>query len=215
MSSLASKRIDYYPTERDISELLTKAGLPMSFVNDFTRDYAAIKRNNSESDATIDDLSGRVDLLDEEVVAINMRIDGVDIRIDAVELRLTTVEGEVSTLRIDLDQLRIDFDAHASDRSAHGASGDIVGDLDFATYTKGGVVWLGLPVTNASFGGAPAPSSVGGAPAMYDQIYANSQTAAINSLSGAVSALNGGLLSVTTQLNLLLASLRAAKQIDL
>lgn len=199
MSSLASKRIDYYPTERDISELLTKAGLPMSFVNDFTRDYAAVKRNSQNADGTIDDLSA-------EVVAINIRIDGVELRIDAVELRLTTVEGEVDTLRIDLD-------SHIAAQSAHGATGDIVGTDDYASLTTGGTVLQANAVVNANIVLASPPGPVGGAPAIYDASYADAQSAAINELSSALSTTIVGLNAAISQLNNLMASMRAAKQL--
>lgn len=205
-SSLASKRIDYYPTERDISELLTKAGLPMSFVNDFTRDYAAVKRNSQNADGTIDDLSARVDILDAEVIAINIRIDGVELRIDAVELRLTTVEGEVDTLRIDLD-------AHIAAQSAHGATGDIVGTDDYASLTTGGTVLQANTVGDANPIFASVPSSIGAAPLVYDQAYADSQTTAINLLSSSLFAVILGMNSNTTQFNNLLSSMRTAKQL--
>lgn len=206
MSSLASKRIDYYPTERDIAELLTKAGLPISFVNDFTRDYAAVKRNSQNADGTIDDLSARVDILDAEVIAINIRIDGVELRIDAVELRLTTVEGEVDTLRIDLD-------AHIAAQSAHGATGDIVGTDDYASLTTGGTVLQANTVGDANLIIASVPASIGAAPLVYDQTYTDSQTAAINLLSASLFAVILGLNSNATQFNNLLSSMRTAKQL--
>lgn len=186
----------------------------MSFVNDFTRDYAAIKRNNSESDATIDNINERLTVAEAEIVSLDIRVTANTVAIAALDIRLTTAEGKIDVLRIDLDQLRLELDGHVSSTEAHGSLGDIVGTDNYATLILGGTVKLAASVNDANPVSASPPASVGGAPALYDQSYANSQTSAINDLSSAVSATVSDANLAIAQLNLLMQSMRDALQLE-
>ena len=220
MSSLMSKQIDYFPTESDLAELFKKAGLPQDFSNKFIKDYAAIKRNvdqnaeaTDENTLSIESLDARVDSAETAISALTIRVGNAESAISAIDIRLTTAEGEISTLRIDLDQLRLEFDTHVAAQSAHGATGDIVGTDDYATSLIGGTVLLAAAVADAAPSAATPPAAVAAAPAAYSQAYTDSQTNAINALSTALAQVIVDYNAVVTQLNALLASERAAKQL--
>lgn len=220
MSSLMSKQIDYFPTESDLSELFKKAGLPQEFSNKFIKDYAAIKRNSTETAGAVDEntgsievLTSRVDSAEAAISALTIRVGNTESAISAIDIRLTTAEGEIDTLRIDLDQLRLEFDTHVAAQSAHGATGDIVGTDDYAQPALGGTVFLAAAVADAVQSAVTPPAAVAAAPAAYSQAYADSQTNAINALSTALAQAIIDYNAVVTQLNALLASERAAKQL--
>jgi len=208
MSSLMSKQINYFPTESDLAELFKKAGLPQDFSNKFIKDYAAIKRNVDQNAEATDENTLSIESLD-------IRVTDNTAAITAIDIRLTTAEGEIDTLRIDLDQLRLDFNNHTAAQSAHGATGDIVGTDDYAQPAIGGTVLLAPAVADAAPSTVTPPTAVAAAPATYSQAYTDSQTAAINALSTALAQAIADYNAAVTQLNALLASERAAKQLAL
>lgn len=196
-----SKQIDYFPTESDLADLFSKAGLPREFSNKFIKDYAAIKRNSTETAGAVDENTDSIEVLDS-------RVDSAETAISAIEIRVTTAEGEIGTLRIDLD-------AHVAAESAHGATGNIVGTDDYAQPALGGTVLLAAAVADAVPSAVTPPAAVAAAGAAYSQAYAQAQTDAINALSTALAQAVADFNSVIAQLNALLASERAAKQLAL
>lgn len=206
MPSLVDKRMDYFPTESEISDLFKNMGWPSIPANKFVKDYAALKIGASDVAVAIDGLDARVTIAEAEIVALDVRVTAAEAEIVAIDIRLTTAEGEIEVLRIDLD-------AHVAAESAHGATGDIVGTDDYAQPALGGTVFLGAAVADASLSSVTPPAAVAAAGATYVQAYAQAQTDAINALSTALAQAVTDLNAATTQLNALLASERAAKQI--
>ncbi len=193
---------DYYPTEPEIMRMLSQNSWRMMFA----RDYAAIKGNIS---AAVTATEGNT----ETIVSLDARLDIAEGQIVTILGRLTAIDGEIDTLQADVAQVADDLADHVAAQSAHGATGDIVGTGDYASPTVGGVVLLGAAVANAVASAVTPPASVAAAGATYAQVYAQSQTDAINALSTAVGTLVTDLNAVVTQLNALLASERTAKQI--
>ncbi len=123
-----------------------------------------------------------------------------------------TVEG----LALDLAALEVDAWAHISANSAHGATGAIVGRLDYCTTTAGGVVLQAASVANATSSAVNiVTANVGAAGAAYAQAYAQQQTDLINELKAAVNQLASDLNAAITTLNNSLSTERAAKQREL
>lgn len=216
-----SKQIDYFPTESDLAELFSKAGLPREFSNKFIKDYAAIKRNSAEvagaadeNAADIEALESRVGSAETAITALGVRVGNAESAISAIEIRVTTAEGEIDTLRIDLDQLRLEFDTHVAAQSAHGATGDIVGTDDYAQPALGGTVFLAAAVANAAASTVSVTSpNATAAPAAYNQAQAQSVVTLANEMKGDINTLVDNFNALTTQFNALLASERAAKQL--
>lgn len=123
-----------------------------------------------------------------------------------------TVEG----LALDLAALEVDTEAHISANSAHGATGSIVGRLDYCTTTAGGVVLQAASVANAASSAVNiVTANVGAAGALYAQAYAQQQTDLINELKAAVNQLASDLNAAITILNNSLSTERTAKQREL
>lgn len=125
--------------------------------------------------------------------------------LDALTVRVTTAEGEIDTLQTDLT-------AHVNAQVAHGSNGDVVGNLDYAAPTVGGVVWLASAVGDATPSAITPPVAPGTAGAAYAQAYAQSQTDAINALITNVIGLQTALNSAIDVLNSSLVTERSAKQ---
>jgi len=180
--------IDYAPTEADIKRMLTSGNWQALL----SRDYAGVKQS----------VGSTINQTNNNSVSIE-QLDG----------RLTTAEGQIVQIIGRVDELEAGLDTHVADRSAHGATGNIVGTLDFCTTAIGGVVLLGGAVPNAYNPGASVPSGVGPAPATYDQAYTDEQSANINGLINSVAEVATMATNAINTLNALLAALRAAKQI--
>lgn len=193
---------DYYPTESEIMRMLSQNSWRMMFA----RDYAAIKGNIS---AAVSATEGNTDTIE----SLDARLDIVEGKITVIIGRLADIDAEIDTLQDDVALVADNLATHVAAESAHGATGDIVGTGDYATALVGGVVLLGSAVTDAAPSAVTPPAAVAAAGATYAQVYAQSQTDAINALSTAVGTLVTDLNAVVTQLNALLASERAAKQI--
>jgi hypothetical protein len=190
----SAKQTEYLLTESDIRQQLGKL-VPDRFI----KDYAAMKGNTSG-------LAGDVERIDAEIVDIEGRLVIVEGQIVAIDVRLTTAEGQIIDLRTDLDD-------HVADTSAHGATGNIVGTDDYASPTVGGTVLLAAAVSDATPSFAVIPTAPGSAPLVYDPAYADAQTAAISALIAYASNIQITMNTAIAQLNALLASERAAKQL--
>lgn len=195
-------QVDYYPTEAEIMRMLSQNSWRMMFA----RDYSAIKGNIS---AAVTATEGNT----ESIESLDARLDTVELQIVGIIGRLDTAESEIDTLQLDVAQVADDLADHVAAQSAHGANGDIVGTNDYAAALVGGTVLLGAAVADASPSAVTPPAPIAAAGAAYSQVYAQSQTDAINALSTAVSTLVTDLNAAIAQLNALLASERAAKQI--
>ena len=122
-------------------------------------------------------------------------------------LAATDVQGAI-------DEVDGDLATHVNADSAHGASGDVVGNTDFATGGTGGVVNLAANVADPSVTTtAIATVDVGAAPVVYSQAYTQSQTNLINECKAKINSLvNSDVLDLITQLNAFLAANQTAKQ---
>jgi hypothetical protein len=184
---------NYIFTEAELQRTLG-GKLPDQFI----KDYIASKTNSQ----------ALLDAIDKNTVDIEqlfLDLAATDDALAALTIRVTTAEGEIDTLQIDLTN-------HIAAQSAHGASGDVVGNLDYAAASTGGVVWLATAVGDAVDSATTPPSSVGAAPAAYNQTYEQTHADAINDLIGNVIDLQNALNSAIDVINSSLATERTAKQ---
>lgn len=184
---------NYIFTEAELQRTLG-GKLPDQFI----KDYIASKTNSQ----------ALLDAIDKNTVDIEqlfLDLAATDDALAALTIRVTTAEGEIDTLQLDLTN-------HIAAQSAHGASGDVVGNLDYAAASTGGVVWLATAVGDAVDSTTTPPSSVGAAPAAYNQTYEQTQADAINDLIGNVIDLQNALNSAIDVINSSLATERTAKQ---
>lgn len=164
----------------------------------FIKDYIASKTNSQA-------LLEAIDKNTVDIEQLFLDLAATDDALAALTIRVTNAEGEIDTLQIDLTN-------HIADTIAHGASGDVVGNLDYAAASTGGVVWLATAVGDALDSATTPPSSVGAAPAAYNQAYEQTQADAINDLIGNVIDLQNTLNSAIDVINSSLATERTAKQ---
>lgn len=184
---------NYIFTEAELQRTLG-GKLPDQFI----KDYIASKTNSQ----------ALLDAIDKNTVDIEqlfLDLAATDDALAALTIRVTNAEGEIDTLQLDLTN-------HIAAQSAHGASGDVVGNLDYAAASTGGVVWLATAVGDAVDSATTPPSSVGAAPAAYNQVYEQTQADAINDLIGNVIDLQNALNSAIDVINSSLATERTAKQ---
>ena len=184
---------NYIFTEAELQRTLG-GKLPDQFI----KDYIASKTNSQALLEAIDKNTVDIETIFADLVDIEAEIAGLDARV-------TTVEGDVATLQTDLTN-------HIADTETHGATGDIVGNLDYCTSLVGGVVLEAVAVADAGAASITPPTALGAAGATYLQAYAQSQTDAINTLITNVTDLRNFLNSAITVINSSLASERGAKQ---
>lgn len=199
--------VDYLPTEREISQVLERS----DWKKLFSRDYSANKGNLGRTvDAT--------DANTADIVLIKVRLDGVESRLDAAEgkiveldLRLTTAEGKIVDIDARLVTAEQTLYPHVAASVAHGASGDIVGNTDFATELVGGVVLRSRTVPYAPTIVLNPPALIGAAPAAYSQAYAQQQTDAINALIADANSTQNGFSLFKTEFDKLIDEMKLAK----
>lgn len=191
---MANPRLqNYIFTEAELQRTLG-GKLPDQFI----KDYIASKTNSQA-------LLEAIDKNTVDIEQLFLDLAATDDALAALTIRVTTAEGEIDTLQIDLTN-------HIAAQSAHGASGDVVGNLDYAAASVGGVVWLATAVGDAVDSATTPPSSVAAAPAAYNQVYEQTQADAINDLIGNVIDLQNALNSAIDVINSSLATERTAKQ---
>lgn len=184
---------NYIFTEAELQKTLG-GKLPDQFI----KDYIASKANSTALLEAIDKNTVDIETIFADLVDINTELAGLDARV-------TTIEGDVAALQSDLTD-------HIADTETHGSTGDIVGNLDYASSSVGGVVLEAVAVADAGTATVTPPAALGAAGAAYVQAYAQSQTDAINTLITNVTDLRNFLNSAITVINSSLASERGAKQ---
>lgn len=199
--------VDYLPTEREINQVLERA----DWKKLFSRDYSANKGNLGRTvDAT--------DANTADIVMIKVRLDGVEDRLDIAEgkiieldLRLTTAEGQIVDIDARLVTVEETLYPHVAASRAHGSAGDIVGNLDFATESIGGVVLRCRLVPYAPTIVLTPPALIGAAPAAYSQAYAQQQTDAINALIADANSTQTGFNLYKIEFDTLIDEMKLAK----
>lgn len=190
---MANKLTNYLLTEQDVSRALQGA-VPAVFV----KDYVAGKNNASSMLAQIDENTADILVINGQITTINGQI--------------TTINGEILVINGQISTLTTNLNNHVAAQSAHGSTGDIVGTDDYCTASVGGTVLLAAAQANASTATITPPVALGAAPAAYNQVYAQSQTDAINTLITNVSDLRTTLNALVGVVNNMLATERTAKQ---
>jgi hypothetical protein len=185
---------DYIPTERDLFNLIGE-----QWPDKLRKDYIASKFNSAQLLQFINE--NTADIAD------------IQLQLTVINGQITVINGQIVTLQSDLEIVADDLADHTADSTTHGASGDIVGNLNYAAPTVGGVVWLASAVANATASSVTvaAPSATA-APALYDQTQAQTVVTLANELKTDVTQLVADLNAAITQLNAMLASERTAKQ---
>lgn len=184
---------NYIFTEAELQRTLG-GKLPDQFI----KDYIASKANSQA-------LLEAIDKNTVDIEQLFLDLAATDDALAALTIRVTNAEGEIDTLQIDLTN-------HIAAQSAHGASGDVVGNLDYAAASVGGVVWLATAVGDALDSAVTPPTALAAAPATYVQAYEQSQSDAINSLINNITTLKNDLNSAIDVINSSLATERTAKQ---
>lgn len=184
---------NYIFTEAELQRTLG-GKLPDQFI----KDYIASKANSQALLEAID--KNTVDIAD------------IKLQITTINGQITAINGQIVTLQSDLGIVADDLADHVAAQSAHGANGDVVGNLDYAAASTGGVVWLAAAVGDAVDSATVTPVAVPAAGAVYLQAYAQSQTDAINDLAANVDDLQNALNAAIDVINSSLATERTAKQ---
>jgi hypothetical protein len=190
---MANRLRNYVFTEAELQRVLGG-----KFPDQFIKDYIAGKANAEALLATID--------------ANTADIEGIQLQLTAINGQITVINGQIVTLQTDVSAVTSSLNSHIAAQSAHGATGDIVGTLDYCTATVGGVVLLATAVGDAAETTTLPPSAVAAAPAAYNQTYAQSQTDAINALINNITDLANALNSAVDVINSSLVTERTAKQ---
>ncbi len=190
---MANRLRNYVFTEAELQRVLGG-----KFPDQFIKDYIAGKANTEALLVTIDENTADIEDIQLQLTVINGQI--------------TVINGQIVTLQTDVSAVTSSLNAHIAAQSAHGASGDIVGTLDYCTAIVGGVVLLATAVGDAAETTTLPPSAVGAAPAAYNQTYAQSQTDAINALINNITDLANALNSAVDVINSSLVTERTAKQ---
>lgn len=184
---------NYIFTEAELQRTLG-GKLPDQFI----KDYIASKTNSQA-------LLEAIDKNTVDIEQLFLDLAATDDALAALTIRVTNAEGEIDTLQLDLTN-------HIADTITHGASGDIVGNLNYAAASVGGVVWLATAVGDALDSAVTPPTALAAAPATYVQGYEQSQSDAINSLISNITTLKNDLNSAIDVINSSLATERTAKQ---
>lgn len=190
---MANRLRNYVFTEAELQRVLGG-----KFPEQFIKDYIAGKTNTESLLSAID--------------ANTADIEDIQLQLTVINGQITVINGQIVTLQTDVDAVETALDAHVSASSAHGATGDIVGTLDYCTDAVGGVALLATAVGDAAETTTLPPSSVAAAPATYVQSYAQSQTDAINALINNITDLTNALNSAVDVINSSLVTERTAKQ---
>jgi hypothetical protein len=184
---------DYIPTERDLFNLIGE-----QWPEKLRKDYIASKFNFAQLLQFINE--NTADIAD------------IQVQITTIDGQIVTIQADIATLESDLEIVADDLADHVAATVAHGATGDVVGNLNYASSAVGGVVLEAVAVADAGTASIAPPAVLAAAGAAYSQAYAQSQTDAINTLITNVVDLRNFLNSAITVINSSLASERGAKQ---
>lgn len=191
-------RSQYYVTESELSKLFAQTGLPPNFQYQFTRDYAALKRDLNSNDDTIVELDSRLTAAESDINTLTISFDTLNL----------TVVG----IQSDIESLDTSLNAHVGATSAHGASGNLVGTNNFCTLATGGVVKLAAAITDQPASTVNVTASPNAAGAAYVQADAQTWVIMLNDLKTQLNTLKTDYNSLVTKFNAVLASDRTASQ---
>lgn len=188
---------DYVPTEADLFKLVGD-----TWPERLRKDYIAGKFS---TDQLLQLINANIKSIEDLELALQALTDEFNTFEGTVNAKFVIIDGQIADITLELDD-------HIADVVAHGSTGDIVGNLDYATSSVGGVVLEAVAVADAGAATITPPAALGAAGAAYVQAYAQSQTDAINTLITNVVDLRNFLNSAITVINSSLASERGAKQ---
>lgn len=188
---------DYVPTEADLFKLVGD-----TWPERLRKDYIAGKFS---TDQLLQLINANIKSIEDLELALQTLTDEFTTFEGVVNGKFVVIDGQIAGITLELD-------THIAAQVAHGSTGDIVGNLDYAESSVGGVVWLASAVGDAVDSATTPPSSVAAAPAAYNQAYEQTQADAINDLIGNVIDLQNALNSAIDIINSSLATERTAKQ---
>lgn len=195
----------YYVTESGIASLLKLSGLPASFQNQFTQDYAALKRDTSDIGILISELTVRVDQSEVDILALDSRLGAAEGSIISLGSRLTTAEDNIATVTFNLN-------THTSATSAHGAIGNIVGTNNYCTSVLGGTVLQASAVAAATASTVNMTQSANAAGVAYSQTDAATWVNELAEHKAGINQLKVDLNALITLFNQSLTTEQSAKQ---
>ena len=120
-----------------------------------------------------------------------------------IDEKFTVVGISIEENAENISNVQRNLQNHTQSRNVHGALGDVVGNLDYATDSVGGVVLLASALSDLQ----ELEGSLSDAPAEYEQSYSQQQTDLILNMQSKIN-------EVITAHNELLQSLRDAKQMQ-
>lgn len=188
---------DYIPTEADLFRLVGD-----SWPERLRKDYIAGKFTAGQ---LLEFINANIKSIEDLEIALAALASDLNAFETEVNAKFVLIDGEIDSITLTLNN-------HIAAQVAHGSTGDIVGNLDYAAASVGGVVWLATAVGDAVDSAVTPPAAVATAPAAYTQSYANDQTGAINSLIANINDLQTALNSAIGVINSSLATERTAKQ---
>lgn len=195
--------IDYYPTEKEITQVLERTDWRKLFSRDYISSKGNLGRTVDATDANTADIvliKGRLTIAEGQIVELQIRITAAEEKIVDIDARLVTAEETLYP--------------HVNANQAHGSVGDIVGNRDFATETVGGVVLRSKLVPYAPTILLTPPSLIGAAPAEYSQAYAQQQTNAINELIADANSIQTGFNLYKVEFDKLIDAMKLAKMMS-
>jgi len=216
---MPAKSGQYYRTEQEIAKLMRGSGLPIEFINPFTKDYAAVKgdietggQNLAEIVADVDAINVRLSSAEGEISGLNSDVLSLNTSVLDLTLRTSDIEGRLTPIETDLSSVIAGLALHESQQSAHGATGDIVGTGDYCTITTGGTVLLAAflassPTSSLSITTTPTAPS-----AAYSQAEALTWVATINELKADFNALITAYNSLVANVNAIISTQKTARQ---
>lgn len=200
-----AKNAQIYVTENEIAELLSYTDLPMRFKNQFTKDYAAIKRDITKSGGDIDGLTQDID-------ALKVRVSVAESNIASLNTAVVSLDTRLGIVEVDLSLLGLEFQDHVDATEAHGATGDIVGTNDYCTALLGGTVLLASALAASPASTLEIISTPNAAGAAYLQADAATWVAAINEIKADFNALITEYNALVAKVNAIIDTQEVAKQ---
>jgi uncharacterized coiled-coil protein SlyX len=190
--------------------------------DDLIEDYLTILENFIALAGSSDGVVVRVEVLEAEMDAVELRLDNAEARITVNEQVIAQNSLDINANALAIAQNALDitsvtnaFNTHNSSSSQHGVTGVNVGTEDYCTLVIGGVVLLCDLVDDAIESTQTiALPDIAAAPAAYNQAYIQTLANMANDTKLKHNNLVTDLNNAVTQINDLLAKLKAAKQMS-
>lgn len=207
---------NYYVTEQEIAKLFNnlfpQGAQSRPFVNQYVKDYAALKNTSMESENGLEEIKQDVSQIDVRVSGVETNVSALNTDVNALNIFTGELDVRLGQVEVDLSLTMLELDDHVNATEAHGASGDIVGTDDFCTATKGGTVLLATPLSNKASFSATISLNANPAGAAYSQTDAATWVAMLNEIKADLNSLFVDHTILINYVNSIKTTQEAAKQ---